>query len=151
MAFETSMVLCFVLLKTNWWIMPVDSLKSFHAKQMFFKAYPVPSTVCSEDHVSGGEQGSFCPRVLPSFNLLALVLSRDACRRDVCCEEAWLLDVAPRAVAVCQTDFPSLLACADSHQQAGNENICASIQPLELLRPANVTVMRSALNTAVRN
>jgi len=51
MAFETSMVMCFVLLKTNWWIMPVDSLKSFHAKKMFFKAYPVPSTVCSEDDV----------------------------------------------------------------------------------------------------
>lgn len=60
------------------------------------------------------------------------------------------LEVAPRsitAINVCQKDFPTVLTCADSHQQPENENVCAS---LEWLRPMNLTVVQSYLNTAVR-
>ncbi|OWK51626.1 Transmembrane protein C15orf27 [Lonchura striata] len=45
------------------------------------------------------------------------------------------------ALNVCQVDFQSLLTCADSQQQSGNENICVSFQPLELLTPIN-TILR---------
>lgn len=81
-------------------------------------------------------------------------MSRDGGHQGVSCEGgACHLEVAPRSVTainVCQKDFPTVLTCADSHKQPENENVCASFQPLEWLRPTNLTVVQSYLNTAVR-